>query len=1314
MPTPKASRQPPARIFENYVLTRVTAPGASITDIPDRLFETTLGAASVGFADDQDSGLVDIGFDFQFDTVTYRRIVVNTNGWLALADPVAVSSLAVTNQVLILTSGSYQNEGINLTNPSGSVLLCPWFDDLRSVAQTATQASINDTRSRSGYETPSIQFNNVSFGVKIFRDVRSSEGRRTIVRWNSLSDYSNASTVLRFEVVLYENGTIEFRYVPRQSLTLTETTSGGQFIEDATVGIFARGTNRFRDFSQGLGYLDGARQTYKYGGNVYAAGFQDSGYDTFASAFISRPYVWRLRPASHWPGLTNFGTILRFAPPKSRRRVLPRVLLRERDSRNESALRIFDDRRSTSYISGVIVNYPTTLQRFIGDSESGVTERQDLFGSSGDEMLVTGSIVQSAIEQFLEPRDSSVMKPFNENNRFDQGPSARDDLFYISGSGTDTGDRFDTPLWSKSQLNFSLPVNYTTTMLATTSSLFYYNKRAAAWLQPDNTTGASQGSDISLPTTFATNGRVLEDHRGFGPIGNSLSSGSNTPTGVQGTDPYINAAYTSNVAAEALEKRYTKSVRSNPEYNATGDETFTITTDQPFLIEKAVFKIPLACGPGWFNDRTTSFMPLVSSIGSFDFAGPGLTIALMNQVGVGNRIKRDLIMTATITHTNDNQSSLVVSKFPALTSDFQIRPSGFLSYASSPGGLIAPMDDNTFTGSVAVKAEALISNGVILRMSKDMVAEPSSEYPTNRAQVLNLLDQPELTLQSASALYSLGYNIAYIDSFGSGGDLAPSGRNVLGKGFATSQGIITGNKVKNPFYITGSMRTQISTSLLSGDRFRAVAAIPLAAHFKSPYLMLPGDTLVLAISKTRPFFYSSGLGGTETSGSIAHEVNLLTGNIHVTLFGSQLREGKEFHDTLPRNLKSANVRETIGMEPVIDQFEVFGRGEYLGTTLDDYITGTMVSKSVNTDGRLKVVTGSRGKLFSRQQAREAGFPSDNSRSTAITPWYESVGFSIGLFSDSNERFYDSLMPAIDKCFKADGNQIAINYGIPPFYFDGNTDKWGFMRFNTFGGGATFQPILNQNWPRAFPYEPRYHHVSRQKNVEKSFIATISLDSGHLTQIEPVQVQSLIFLLDVPRLDVPTLGTSIVMIDVDQSLPNDYHATGSMSLSDTIKVLYGFGDLNSMVKTGPNGIVGTNHFANFRQSREAAIGGGGAISPVIRGWKYGVISGLPYYSRAYFRSSRFGQLRDMLEQRQYSKFFTNRNATLTSVVNVRFVDAKGNTTRPENTQSQNLSFEVTSSVPFFDGENRNRTDINQNTQNANIVGFTSDQFNNISL
>ena len=108
------------------------------------------------------------------------------------------------------------------------------------------------------------------------------------------------------------------------------------------------------------------------------------------------------------------------------------------------------------------------------------------------------------------------------------------------------------------------------------------------------------------------------------------------------------------------------------------------------------------------------------------------------------------------------------------------------------------------------------------------------------------------------------------------------------------------------------------------------------------------------------------------------------------------------------------------------------------------------------------------------------------------------------------------------------------------------------------------------------------------------------------------------------------------------------------------------------------------------------------TPVIRGWKYGLMSAIPLNSSCVFRRNRFGQYRDMLEQRLQTRFFTGEDDRTVSAVTykgvtapavyVRFVDSEtGDTTTPINTHSQNLSTYATSSVPYFEDQVRDRED-----------------------
>ena len=128
-----------------------------------------------------------------------------------------------------------------------------------------------------------------------------------------------------------------------------------------------------------------------------------------------------------------------------------------------------------------------------------------------------------------------------------------------------------------------------------------------------------------------------------------------------------------------------------------------------------------------------------------------------------------------------------------------------------------------------------------------------------------------------------------------------------------------------------------------------------------------------------------------------------------------------------------------------------------------------------------------------------------------------------------------------------------------------------------------------------------------------------------------------------------------------------------------------------------------------------------ISPVIRGWKYGLFSGFPTNSRSVWRRNSYGQFRDMLEQRPYTKFISTGESPFDgesisasgsrgnlgeklmgsrlastlgdSPVSVNFVqqvyevDARGIGTiynkkiEPSSSLSYNLSSEATSSLPY---------------------------------
>lgn len=1333
MASPKATRAAPTRIFENYVLTYVVGKNVGLSHVPDKSFtrvqEVVDGATGT-------SDFIPIGFDFVFDQIRYDKCVVSSNGYVVLVDPASSLNNFQTAQAMF-NGGNDENFHIKLNNSTNSVLLCPWFDGMDSVWDDVTRSggsASSEFKVNHGIETPSPIVNHATFGLRKTND-NSPEGRRFIIRWHSLAGGVGSTSVIAFECILYENGTIEFRYDKRQNVGIDDPLTGEG--EDATIGVFGRGTNRFRDFAFSLGKTQN-RQEYKYGGAVFNTGFIDQITETFpTSSVVSASYTISLHSQANWPGQMETGAVFRFVAPLNRAKILPKKVIQELDSYDDFDL-FFDDRRTPEIVSGVLVNYPTTLPRFFGNSEANVSNRQQFFNGSSNELELTGSIVKSAIDQFITKSPIDHQKPFNESMVFDQQAA-----FFVSGSDIVAGHRLDQPLQSKTQIKFSLPVEYITNLFPTTASIYYYNARTKSWMLPRNTVRSVLeappfgSTDLALPSSFATNGRVIEDHKGFGPVGNLLGSGSNTPASTRGTDIVINVPYSTVTvlgqsvgAFEAMSRPLAKTFLVNPLYEATVDEVLNYPVlEYPFILEKAVFEIPFSAGAGWFDDKTTSFLPIVSNTGSFDFAGPGLTVALLNQLRVGSTTRRDLIMTGTITHSDDNVSTIQLTNFQPYSADFQLRPVGFRAYGL-PSCVVSRPADSVVTGTLRVETEALISNGLTLRMSKDML---SSASDTNQQEIMSLVDQERILLKSSSADFSLGFNVAYVNGFGRSGTSAASPRSILGGEYVTSQGTVVEGTVKNPFHLTGSARAALASQVSATSRTRAVAAVSLETHIRSPYLIMPGDKLMLAIAKSRPHYFSNGLGGPEFSGSIAHDFQLMTGTVNVTLYGSYLRE-EEVVPAPPRRRTSNVIRDTIGNDPVLNEYNGHYRDEYVGGMLDDYVTGTLVTRGVAASQATTLVTGTRGRVFSKHSARSEAAPDSDSKSFQLQPWYERAGSNIADYIDSSERLYDSMMPNFTDAYKRDGTNIFVgSAGIFANTLKVEEAKVGRILLNEQRGAFSLLqgPVINGNWTYAFPFEPRYAGIARQPAIEKSFIAKKKFGAGGLSfDIEPTRLDGLIIGM-VTMVTASANDEAGVRIkwfaDVNTRFTNSagFFQTSSLSTADSVKLLYGFGDLRAagydtftgISSNGDNGPwrVGANYLPESRDvDAQDDATDRYSFSPIIRGWKYGAISGLPTYSRAYFRPNHYGQMRDMLEQRILTKFHGNKSTILSAPVQVRFVDSSGGSTRPENTQSQNLSTEATSSVPYFDGEIRNRTDLNPNTQNTNLVTLSADSFNNVAL
>ena len=139
-------------------------------------------------------------------------------------------------------------------------------------------------------------------------------------------------------------------------------------------------------------------------------------------------------------------------------------------------------------------------------------------------------------------------------------------------------------------------------------------------------------------------------------------------------------------------------------------------------------------------------------------------------------------------------------------------------------------------------------------------------------------------------------------------------------------------------------------------------------------------------------------------------------------------------------------------------------------------------------------------------------------------------------------------------------------------------------------------------------------------------------------------------------------------------------------------LFGFG-------TGPYGAMNTWKRVAGTLSNGGATGDGRFffVASKQRGCKYGLYSWKQRNTSTIFRSTRFGQFRDMLEQRRYTRFFLKADGAVEASAPVfcqfkepAWLAPTDDTDKAAaSTQCSNLSTFATASVPYFDGEVKNR-------------------------
>ena len=514
----------------------------------------------------------------------------------------------------------------------------------------------------------------------------------------------------------------------------------------------------------------------------------------------------------------------------------------------------------------------------------------------------------------------------------------------------------------------------------------------------------------------------------------------------------------------------------------------------------------------------------------------------------------------------------------------------------------------------------------------------------------------------------------------------------------------------------------------------------------SPYLIMPGDKLIFGWQSpigTGSMVYH-GISENDGTFQIMKDVG------KIVLYGSVLRDEREDPvNTSNQPLTSNALHEALhyGAE-VFDQYDTDPPMFHSGTYLDNFVTGSMLRTLERPFGSLASHITSHRKVVSRgTSGNHAIGPKSNS--SRIYHKRSSFLRGVKVV-DARERWYDSMLPDVADLLKVDGKRLfSPSFGDTASSIGNSKGAalvLGHPKVAT-GSSTSISPNdqVWSSWFGAFPFEPRYNSASRTAGLKTKDVvvpsASGSVDLG-TKQLVHVWLANVTGSITPPGGGVADDGTfgiadpNISTVSTDMlniiDMPNLISYARDSADSAGIHVPkfsnfaivtndHGHGysgeklDVLRFSKTFGSPIYGSLYETNAEFFAKVLFGSGDgsfkfpklpfwksvgmqesgydatdtfAVTKgvIIRGFRYGLANVLPKFSAAVYRRDKFGHVRDMLEQRQFTRFFTE-DGLEEGVVTVSFVERGSNsslTTEPGSTNSANLDHFCSSSMPYRDG------------------------------
>lgn len=994
----------------------------------------------------------------------------------------------------------------------------------------------------------------------------------------------------------------------------------------------------------------------------------------------------------------------------------PRIQLRDRDNRQGSIPGItrtgdtrtgvfnvsFDDTNTIIFRTGSnTVVYPHVL-------ESGSNYILVMSG-----LTTTGSVVKGVSDKFnvFFSESDSRFSAFNEAML----PAQNTASFYLTGTNPTTLSGFSSPLKSKTRIQIDISANQKQVLSRYAAKrgdgndasghfvgqdltgFCYYNFDLNRWEQiglTDPESGSVRFYDyaVELTASDAANRELISGTQHF-PMQFMAANGSRTSNATTRANQNYKLIGTPTITCFAP---------FGNQYHATSSQRIKMSDyiNHPFLLEKVVVELPVAGQKNaghFFNDypfrveqEDYIFFIYRQEHNEYPWPLPSLRNVATFPDQYVSASHRYLICSGAATFYNslapEDGSDTSTYSFeplntPTWSHDWGINP--FLS-ASIMGTNVS----GTFTGSIEYKITAAVASARIMG---------SSRVP--QAGSVNT-DQGRLT-----HYWPGGTSYFPFGPTGSHGKIPKGSAKQAGHPFVNVGGIyqddnafglptfkafsddineggepsFKGAKKNLPIEkLDGRTRNPLGGNNAQSVDFGGTKSIDGEQSRPSPYLLLPEDELVFGIEAAKSI--ASGSTFNSLTGSF---LEIQTGEAKITFYGSQVRAGKEFHEGLNQDLTSEAVKEYLHYDnPVVDEFLVGSREHYAGSYKAGVFVGTFSGSrnnnfTIQTADEFERLAAFDDAIMPRITRNANGSPSvsydlhiANPDEPSLIGDYDIVSefprnqYRFSTFSTDSERFFDTLLPPINVYLWQSGARLTGSV----LYYATNPN-----------GTVTTVDIPR----RTFKYHGALVTVSSsglQVKEAKHFFC--ERDGNHMPPVfktNPTRVLS-------------DEETALIVSMSDGGSGGHYRERHITNITALRYLLFTQG-----FRSDFRNVVGSFTQTSGKSLHHKVTGS--------TGYKYGVQGILPKFSRTVFRTDRFGQFRDMLEQRQDGAFYdeigvapdgtvTGKKGKNSPVVKVRFINQERGSFKLDGggiaafSGSSNRSVAATSSLPYDDGQYSN--------------------------